>query len=71
MSHSIEIAIWALTWEYAAQYKDINGEWEYPEALPWRDTAEEARSEERALNLAGFTTRLVRRLVSQPEEVQP
>ncbi|AMO89704.1 hypothetical protein WM42_2002 [Corynebacterium simulans] len=59
-----------MTYEYALQYKDQDGEWEYPEASPWRDTAEEAREEERTLQLTGFTTRIIRRLVSQPEEVQ-
>ena len=60
-----------LAWEYAVQYQDINGEWDYTESSPWKPTAEEAREEERTLQLTGFTTRIVRRLVSEPEEVQP
>lgn len=58
-------------YEYAVQYQDFTGEWDYPESSPWKPTEEEARDEERTLRLIGFVTRIVRRLVTQPEEVQP
>lgn len=60
-----------MRYEYAVQYQDINGEWDYVESSPWRAAAEDARDEERTLQLTGFTTRIIRRLVTQPEEVQP
>lgn len=60
-----------MRYEYALQYRDINGEWDYTESSPWRTTTDEVREEERTLQLTGFTTRIVRRLVTQPEEVQP
>ncbi|MFW9213489.1 hypothetical protein [Corynebacterium striatum] len=60
-----------MTYEYAAQYQDFTGEWDYPESSPWRAAVEDARDEERTLRLTGFTTRIIRRLVTQPEEAQP
>ncbi|XOJ10523.1 hypothetical protein ACMXZU_04420 [Corynebacterium striatum] len=61
----------AMTYEYAVQYQDFTGEWDYSEASPWKLTAEEVSVEEQTLQLTGFTTRIVRRLVSETEEVQP
>ncbi|MFW9146016.1 hypothetical protein ACOJAK_11970 [Corynebacterium striatum] len=67
MAHQIA----GMTYEYAVQYQDFTGEWDYPESSPWKPTEEEARDEERTLRLIGFVTRIVRRLVTQLEEVQP
>lgn len=71
--HAWEMAhqIAGMTYEYAAQYQDFTGEWDYPESSPWRAAVEDARDEERTLRLTGFTTRIIRRLVTQPEEAQP
>ena len=59
-------------WEYAVQYKTPDG-WEYScESWDCRWQESEAAQEVRALrDHPGEETRIVRRLVSQPEEVQP
>ncbi|CQD05071.1 hypothetical protein U2A4042170049 [Corynebacterium striatum] len=64
MSHSIEIAIWALTWEYGEQHSVIPGRLEH---ITWGVDPEEVRQ----LPGYGDYIRLFRRLVTQPEEVQP